>query len=150
MQLLDEEWKGWSEWYRLTEVDLRAIPTDVAGTYIIACNESLSRAHGADDQGVLDIGESGNLRGRIRAFKRCATGESKKGHMAGWRYFSLGYHEIHPFESLWVCYRICDDKDAAYREEGRLLRAYVEQHYELPPLNYKFNWSQSESKKEAV
>jgi hypothetical protein len=151
MKLLNVEWEGWSDWYRLTEVDLRSIPTDVAGTYIIACNERLSRCHGVDEQGVLDIGESGNLRGRIQAFKRCATGESKKGHMAGWRYFSLGYHDIYPFESLWVCYRVFNSKKSAYREEGRMLRAYVEQYYELPPLNYKFNWSEeTESKKEVV
>lgn len=142
MNLSKEQWSGWSDWFLLTEVDLKNIPTNAAGAYVISCSQELARAHGIDEQGILDIGESNSLRSRINAFKRCATGDSKKGHMAGWRYFQLGFDTIYPFDSLWICYRTCIDKEAAYLEEGRLLRAYVAQHYELPPLNYKFNWSE--------
>lgn len=40
---------------------------------------------------------------------------------------------------LSVCY--APSKEEAYRVEGTILRIYYGLFGELPPLNYKFNWS---------
>lgn len=49
--------------------------------------------------------------------------------------------KIFPLGMLEFRYRVTKDPDAAYELEGALMHDYVLRHFELPPLNYKFNWS---------
>lgn len=133
--------RGWSRWEPLHEaVDSARVGTG-AGAYVIrARGFTLHRAVGTDPEGVLDIGESGRLRNRLRKFLVCATNRGATGHMAGWRYAYLKLARHFPLDRLEVRWIGVNDKDDAYKEECRLLREYVRKHFELPPLNYKFNW----------
>ncbi|GAK85886.1 hypothetical protein JCM19238_3476 [Vibrio ponticus] len=62
--------------------------------------------------------------------------------MAGWRYRVCNFNKVFPLQELHICWKECTDKAEAQRLEGQLLSEYLELHYELPPLNYKFNWSE--------
>ncbi|MNP23125.1 hypothetical protein D3C76_1158230 [compost metagenome] len=64
--------------------------------------------------------------------------------MAGWRFFNSALSKPFPIETLWVSWCELPSKEDAYRKEGEMLALYLSQHYELPPLNYKFNWSPQE------
>jgi hypothetical protein len=96
----------------------------------------MSRLLGVDEQGVLDIGESKNLRKRLRALAACASADGVKGHMAGWRYRYLQLHEKLPGD-LVVAWRYGDE---SYKLEAVTMTNYVNAFGELPPLNYQFNW----------
>ena len=65
------DWTNWTEWENLTELDLRSLPTG-PGAYVLSTGTPIRRVIGKDDLGILDIGESGRLRGRLRSFLRCA------------------------------------------------------------------------------
>lgn len=134
------DWDGWSDWVQLSVLKMEDIPYS-AGVYIIAAEGALQRVFGIDENGILDIGESNNLNHRIGSFIGCVKGERQRGHIAGWRYFHFDFNRIFPFESLSICWVKCRDKDSAYALEGKLIQEYMRQHYELPPLNYKYNWS---------
>ncbi|MCR9300237.1 hypothetical protein NB466_15340 [Vibrio fluvialis] len=136
-----DDWSDWTDWVLLSSVDINSIPKG-PGVYIIASEKELSRAVGVDEHGILDIGESERLNLRVRAFISCATGTRQKGHMAGWRYRNFNFEDVFPIDTLYVCWKSCNTKEDAYTLEGKLLNEYVRQHYELPPLNYKFNWSE--------
>ncbi|WP_163373038.1 hypothetical protein [Endozoicomonas acroporae] len=131
---------GWTDWVLLKELDRASIP-DQPGVYMIAAHRRIHRAHGTDKQGILDICESDNLKKRIAAFRACSLGHRNRGHMAGWRFYNFNFDSIFPHEKLWICWKTCRRKKEAYALEGELLQAYFSKHYELPPLNYKFNWA---------
>lgn len=133
-------------WAPLTERTIGAIPRQ-PGAYRIRVVTDDGRAHvirrcfGDDAEGIIDIGESKNLRVRLSSLLRCMRDVERGGHMAGWRYAFLGMQALFPIERLQVWFEVSGSKDEAYAREGELLAAYVRRHYELPPLNYKFNWS---------
>ncbi len=133
------DWSLWTGWHNLTGIDWDTVPAQ-CGAYIVASARPISRAVGIDQEGFLDVGESVDLAERLRAFNRCATNPGKTGHMAGWRFAHLRLSRHFPIEQLRVRWRTVATKDDAYSLEGEILRAYVTQHGELPPLNYKFNW----------
>lgn len=137
--MVKDDWSGWTEWLPLVD-NIPKAPSK-PGAYMIAAKKTLNRAVGRDEQGILGIGESDNLKRRLKDFLGCAGGTKASGHMAGFRYRRFGYQSVFPLETLWVCWREVEDKDAAYALEGALLGEYLAQHFELPPLNYKFNWS---------
>jgi len=110
------------------------------GAYIIRSNRPIQRLKGADKHGILTIGESNNLRRRLASFVRCISNEYATGHMAAWRFRAIGMDKMFPADSLWVSWCQTEDKAAAYRKEGEMLDFYQRLHFELPPLNYKFNW----------
>jgi len=60
--------------------------------------------------------------------------------MAGWRYAFFHFGRFFPYAKLRVRWRPTKTKDDASELESRMLLAYLKNHYELPPLNYKFNW----------
>lgn len=137
-------WKGWEpEWLKLTE-HFKEAPAS-AGAYMISADRAIHRAVGVDEQGILTIGESDNLRRRLSAFIRCARIEGAAGHMAGWRFNFAKFEKQFPLDTLWVSWFPTADKAAAYSKEGQMLALYLAQHYELPPLNYKFNWTPPEA-----
>ncbi|MDQ0653492.1 hypothetical protein [Pseudomonas cedrina] len=139
-----KNWTGWEvEWLKLTEhyLDAPAVP----GAYLICADRAIHRAVGVDDNGVLTIGESDNLRRRLAAFVRCAKNPGAAGHMAGWRFNYAAFEKVFPLETLWVSWHPTIDKATAYAKEGEMLALYLAEHYELPPLNYKFNWPKLEA-----
>jgi len=134
-----KSWEGWEpEWLKLKEHYGKA--PAVPGVYIICADRAINRAVGIDEQGILTVGESSNLKRRLSAFVRSAEDE-KAGHMAGWRYSYYSFKKAFPLDSLWVSWCPTVDKASAYAKEGEMLGLYLAEHYELPPLNYKFNWS---------
>ena len=107
---------------------------------MIAAKKSIHRAVGKDIEGILDIGESKTLRARVRSFISCASGAQQSGHMAGWRYNKYDFESNFPLSTLYISWHAAATKSEAYALEGHMLREYIEQHKERPPLNYKFNW----------
>lgn len=116
------------------------IPED-PGVYIIAAKQPIDRIFGQDPLGILSIGETDNLLKRIQMFWSCANGERHRGHTAGWRFRELDMHTQFPLSSLQFRFKSASTKEQAYSLEGQLLKEYARQHLELPPLNYKYNWS---------
>ena len=131
-------WKEWTDWQPLHSC-LSSLPTG-PGAYMIAAKKSIHRAVGKDIEGILDIGESKTLRARVRSFISCASGAQQSGHMAGWRYNKYDFESNFPLSTLYISWHAAATKLEAYALEGHMLREYIEQHKELPPLNYKFNW----------
>ena len=136
-------WGLWSKWLKLDGINLSDIPS-CSGAYVIATRKPIPRVVEIDSDGFLDIGESDHLRDRISSFIRCAKNPTSYGHMAGVRFAFLGFSSSFPFTSLWVRWISSKDKHEAYSIEGELLKQYVQIHKELPPLNYKYNWSKHE------
>jgi hypothetical protein len=142
--------KEW-DWRPLTGEEIKKVPVK-EGAYIVRAKNEYSKVQvmrrcvGEDEHGILDVGESQNLRQRLGALLNCMCDATQTGHMAGWRYAYLGMNELFPLDRLEFAYQTTKDKDAAYALEGKILEAYVRRHYELPPLNYKFNWSGFETR----
>lgn len=136
--------EAWSDWAPFTPETLESVPTS-AGGYILGLPEGriIHRVCGVDPHGILDIGEASALRSRLTALHRCASNERAKGHMAGWRLGTLGLLRVLgcSAKDLRLSWLETQDKEAAYRLEGDMLRLYLERFGEPPPLNYKFNWS---------
>lgn len=137
--------KDW-DWRPLIGQEIKKVPPQ-EGAYIVRAKNEYAkiqvvrRCVGEDEHGILDVGESKNLRQRLGALLNCMGDATQTSHMAGWRYAYLGMNELFPIDRLEFAYRTTEDKEAAYALEGKILEAYVRRHYELPPLNYKFNWS---------
>src|SRR5262249_24094478 len=139
--LLKVDWTGWEPWTRLKGLDLLKVPTG-PGAYIVATNRGpVARAVGKDAKGLLDVGESGNLRDRLWGFLECIEKPEAEWHRAGWRFTFFDFARHFPVASLRVRWCPTKDKDAAVRLEGQILLAYLRRHCELPPLNYQFNWT---------
>ncbi|MFH1510816.1 MAG: GIY-YIG nuclease family protein [Candidatus Woesearchaeota archaeon] len=133
-----------NEWCILDKLELSKVPSK-PGAYMISIfgNDGqpikISRFIGVDTEGIIDIGESTNLRKRLSDFKRNAD-KRCGGHMAGWRFNFLKLNE-----KLWTLkfsYEVCATKEEAYKKEYAMMKEYVDKHKELPPLNYKYNWSE--------
>lgn len=135
------DWTKWTpQWQNLLALDLKSVTTG-PGAYVIATGNPLKRAVGEDELGILDIGETGALRDRFRKFIRCSGERFQKGHMAGWRYCFFCLDRVFTRAKLQVRWIETQTKQAAHAIEGEVLLAYLRNHCELPPLNYKFNWS---------
>ena len=130
--------EDWSDWTKLD--NLRDIPKE-PGAYIIATEKKINRIIGKDNDGILSIGETDNLFKRIQMFLSCAEGKRHRGHNAGWRYYKLDLKKEFPIISLYICWKSVSSKKEAHHLEGEELKKYANKHYELPPLNYKYNWS---------
>lgn len=149
------EWKKWdfdggdkwSNWEDLSPQLIEKLKNE-PGAYVLGLPETekrkkLPRLLASDEHQIIDIGESRHLQNRIRDLLRCAQNEGHSGHMAGWRLGSGGLLRRLNLEAkdLRVSFCYAKDKHDAYRIEGTMLRRYYELFGELPPLNYKFNWS---------
>lgn len=135
-----EIWKGWTNWISLDEsAKSDAGPPSEPGVYALrARGMVIRRMLGTDEHAVLDIGQSKLLARRLTQLRACASGVRLRGHMAGWRYAYLSLAERLPPHSLEVAWRVGED---CYRLEGATMKAYLDAFGELPPLNYKANWS---------
>lgn len=130
--------RDWAKWVGIS--DIGKAPC-APGAYVIAAESPIQRIVGIDKHGLLSIGESENLQKRLHLFHMCAKGERHRGHNAGWRYHELNMIDRFPLASLRFRWCATDDKVGAYLLEGSMLKLYVSDHFELPPLNYKYNWS---------
>ncbi len=138
-----ESWGSWTEWELLCEANFNIIPNS-PGAYMIAAKKTIFRAYGKDVEGILDVGESKNLKDRIKSFIACAKGDRNSGHMAGWRFREYEFDKRFPLKSLYLSWHPAATKKEAYQLEEQILLEYLKQHSELPPLNYKFNWGTTE------
>lgn len=150
MAITQREWADWSfpdgdrwtDWRSISDETLRGVP-NAPGAYIIGIGRSIHRLLLEDPHGILDIGQSSNLRVRLAAFARCADGDNVRGHMAGWRLGAAGLLRKLDLErsALQVSWIEVRGEHNAYFAESRLLLSYYSLFGELPPLNYQFNWS---------
>src|SRR5438876_5221810 len=97
---------NWSKWMRLQELrkcNFDKVPEE-PGVYQIASvkQKMIRRLRGKDNGGLLYVGESGSLRGRIRKFCDCVEDKKKKKetHVAGWRYNLVRLYRCAPPDSL--------------------------------------------------
>lgn len=138
---------AWNDWMALNATTLRAVQQR-AGAYVLGLprrqgGHVVRRLLAQDRHGILDIGESGDLKHRLSALLRCMTTHGERGHMAGWRLGTGGLIQklgVQPEEFL-VSWCYAATRIEAYNTESMLMRAYFELFGELPPLNYKFNWA---------
>lgn len=158
MTLTIQQWSDWTfpnrgrftDWRLFVEVVGKA-PKD-PGVYFLAVPSvqepmrprKLCRFLNEDPHGLLDIGEAANLQRRLQVLYKCATNRGAPGHMAGWRLGSMGLIDRLgcKADQLLVSWFKLESKDEAYHWEGRMLNVYFSIFGELPPLNYKFNWSE--------
>ena len=133
-----KSWEGWSGWSTFS--NMSGVP-ERPGAYVIATRQTITRISGQDKNGILSIGETDNLSKRLQMFLSCANGNRHRGHTAGWRYRELCLDKLFPIASLHFRWKSELSKEKAYALEGELLKEYASQHCELPPLNYKYNWS---------
>ena len=94
----------------------------------------IRRALGVDTDGILDIGESNNLRKRLREFWGCARGKYYP-HSAGIEYRKWKLDQHWPLEQLHFDFIHVREKADAEKLELRMIDNYRKQFYDRPPLN---------------
>ena len=130
--------RNWTDWYSVSEANEENYIEAKPGAYVIrGKNQKINRLFGVDPLGILDIGQSTNLKRRLKQFLNSAK-YGKSGHMAGWRYHTLKMKSVAPLKLLEVCWAY---NSACEELECRLMERYIKAFNELPPLNYKYNWS---------
>lgn len=144
------DWEGWSSWYPIEKRYLTHFPSS-PGVYALCVRAEdntrrvgIHRCHGVDPDGLLDFGQTVNLRNRLSALFRCLADANQSGHMAGWRYAYLGMKRVFPLERLAVSYLCTKTQEEAKARESSLLLDYAERHYELPPLNFRWEWGRDD------
>ncbi len=127
---------AWSGSHNLKDLNREKIP-DLAGVYKILADRPICRLLGTDKEGILDIGESIDLRKRITIFRSCIKGSRKQGHAAGVRFRDRELLNSFAEETLLVRWKKTGGKDKrkAQAEEARLLQKYRNDFGENPPLN---------------
>lgn len=141
----------WSGWFDLAHIAGKKVNLDLVkenlekpGGYIIRIEgRKIHRFGGIDVLGIIDIGQSNHLWNRINQFHRCLgmQDRDKCGHMAGWRFRWLELSIDFSVEKLRVAWRNTKDNERPDDVEAKAMRCYINLFKELPPLNYKFNWS---------
>ena len=132
---------AYSRWKPMSQKTFEKIPEE-PGVYLIRCRDHpTNRLLRTDQEGVLDIGESSNLRKRITRFYFCASGKVERGHSAGCRFANRKLSRHFPLDQLEIKWKIAESKAAAREAEGELLRKYEKKFGELPPLNTQSNRS---------
>lgn len=130
--------KTFSKWVHLTDESLHDVPQKT-GIYEIRAPrsiKSINRLIGKDEKGILEIGQSSDLRIRLRAFYNAAKG-GEESHSEGIRFFKLKLARKLGIKigELEVRFKEVKKSQLKTTEEGHLLR-YEERHGELPPLNH--------------
>ena len=118
------------------------------GVYIIRYLEGgspkrFTRLNGIDEEGILCIGKSVNLRRRIREFlKDIATkGLAEKYHSEGWNFRKYFRDNPNPkaikpeIENMEVFWKAMNSEDEADKLETELIQDYVLIFQDKPPLN---------------
>ncbi len=130
---------NWSEWYALKTLDFNIIPLE-SGVYKIRWAirgkpQLIPRANGDDGSGLLYIGETKNLRLRIKNFWRAIQGRGR--HTAGWTYKYYEFNKKFKPEQLEVQWGECPEYERLEWEDF-LLEEYGGKYLDKPPLNIKF------------
>lgn len=94
----------------------------------------IDRVLGQDEEGILYIGKSENIRERLRMLRRVLNPKQKAtAHTFGKKYNeNKKLREAFPLKSLYISYRISNDPKAL---EFNLLRKYFLKFGEVPPFN---------------
>lgn len=94
----------------------------------------LNRVLGTDEEGVLYIGKSENLRERLRMLWRVLNPKLKAtAHTFGTKYNdNKKLREAFPLKSLYVSFRITNEPKSL---ESELLDIYFSKYGEVPPFN---------------
>jgi excinuclease UvrABC nuclease subunit len=94
----------------------------------------LNRLLNIDENGILYIGKSSNLRDRLRMLWRTIQPDLKAtAHTFGRRYKEIStLHTAYPISSLAITFSLVENPD---KEESNLLRNYCEKFGEVPPFN---------------
>ena len=133
----------WGKWYSfkyLEEKDFKCVPPK-SGVYQIRCAINgkpipINRVKDTDKEGILYIGGTKSLRGRIRAFWRGIHKKSGSfNHTAARTYVTYNYSEKFPMCCLEVRWAEIDDPRDALSVEKKLLDEYIEKYLDKPPLN---------------
>jgi hypothetical protein len=103
----------------------------------------IRRLHGIDNEGILVIGESADLRHRLETFYKAANGKTAA-HSEGQRYY---YFRIAELNRNGIEFRYEETLNRKVREREELKR-YELKHRELPPLNRAGGWPGYERKDE--
>lgn len=118
------------------------------GVYVIRYLEGntpkhFTRLNGIDEEGILCIGKSKNLRKRIWQFLKDITtaGLSIKYHSEGWNFRKYFRDNPNPkairleIENMEVIWKTSDSEDEAEELETELIQDYVMTFQDKPPLN---------------
>jgi hypothetical protein len=112
---------------------------ECGGVYLIHSFDNqipirLNRVLGTDEEGVLYIGKSENLRERLRMLWRVLNPKLKAtAHTFGTKYNdNKKLREAFPLKSLYVSYRITTEPKTL---ESELLDKYFSKYGEVPPFN---------------
>jgi hypothetical protein len=129
---------SWSEWQPLEQPSSHAGPAVYEFRIGAAGNAiPVPRFLATDDRGVLSIGETKNTESRrcdlLRAIAKC------NGHSEGNLLYYLIRHSpltsVHPMHTFQYRFRKEQTKGDAEPAETRLIKAYIRQFGEGPPLN---------------
>ena len=129
----------WSDWQPIDDgpahdsaavYELRLVSTN-------GCPISIPRFLQVDNRGILSIGETGTMESRrtqfLYALEKCS------GHSEGnLLYYLLRYsplNERFPQHQIEFRYHVEKDKDTAKQAEARMIKAYIREFGEVPPLN---------------
>ena len=118
------------------------------GVYIIRYLEGgspkqFTRLNGIDEEGILCIGKSVNLRRRIREFLKDITTEglAEKYHSEGWNFRKYFRDNPNPKaikpkkENMEVIWKVLNTEYEADKLETELIQDYVMTFQDKPPLN---------------
>ena len=129
---------SWSEWQPLAQKSGHDGPA-VYELRIVTAEGPIAvpRFLATDRRGLLSIGETGNMDSRRRQFIRAI--ETCSGHSEGNLLYYLLRHaplqKVHPDHSLQYRFRKEFDKKTAKLGEARMIKAYIREFGEVPPLN---------------
>ncbi|MBI5587486.1 MAG: hypothetical protein HY889_03860 [Deltaproteobacteria bacterium] len=131
----------WSKWrsFKEKESALNEIPEE-PGIYQFRSVKKgipikIQRLKKNDEKGILSIGESGNLKKRIKAFWYSLKNKDYSSHAAAWHYLSFGFDKNFPAHSLEFRYKKSGTKSKAIKEECIELLRYRNKFMDGPPLN---------------
>ncbi len=95
---------------------------------------SIPRCNGTDPHGVLHIGETADLRTRVRAFRNAAFG-SGNSSAAGCEFRGSGFASQFPKETIYYDFDEMASKEAAVEGELALHDEYRKRFHDKPPLD---------------
>lgn len=99
---------------------------------------SIQRFLGEDEEGIIAIGQTKNIKNRLRGFYKVVIEKKKYSHSEGLtvhllRGIAKFKEEIESSNFQYAFRKVENPKE----EEKKLLKDYFEKYGEIPPLNYK-------------
>lgn len=94
----------------------------------------IQRLSGTDNEGILHIGQSRNVKVRLYQFYQSAK-HGNKNHHAGNEFFSWGFAKLFPLETLTFDYVLTESRERAIERERELHVRYRQRYWDRPPLD---------------